>query len=405
MRTTQNTHQILQIASSFTSLPIARTLQPLIVSQGLAGELGFIQYGQMTEYLLGPASDADGIVGTIVLLRVEDWLRDDLKSSFPDAPGAAIRNVRDKLRSRVNEFVDQLDRFSRRGKPVWFLACPSSGWLAERFKLEVLCKTYTDFLVARVQGLPQVTLLRCPALLPGDFGDRNADRLGQIPFTTEAFRQLGGFVGEQVVRTFAGRPLAEKVLTVARSQELGAYLEGLRVHVRVTPAKDEDRVHVDRLLRTAAAFSLNGENPDLSDGVVNSLLETGTCLMLSVSDRFSDFGPSGLVAFRLTSDSMLVDWMALSCPVLGKQVEFAALSALARVATELKATRIIFEFTLSGRNQPMLAFLQLVANADSKMRYVLPVELAEARLNEAAVAPGAWSVELPSHVTPSTRPG
>ena len=82
---------------------------------------------------------------------------------------------------------------------------------------------------------------------------------------------------------------------------------------------------MDRLLRTVAAFSLTGERRDIPDAEVDAYLNPDRCMLISVSDRLSDHGSSGLVAFRATGDSLIVDVMALGCPVLGKQVEFAVL--------------------------------------------------------------------------------
>src|SRR3954453_17014823 len=134
----------LQIASSFTSMPIARTLRPFLIEQGIADELGFAQYSQMTEYMLGPAADSESILGTLILLRLEDWLRDVDKS--PEAASGMAARARQELGNRVNEFAGHLAQLARHGKPVWFLACPSNGWISEKYKLSVLCKTYTNLL-------------------------------------------------------------------------------------------------------------------------------------------------------------------------------------------------------------------------------------------------------------------
>jgi predicted enzyme involved in methoxymalonyl-ACP biosynthesis len=92
--------------------------------------------------------------------------------------------------------------------------------------------------------------------------------------------------------------------------------------------------------------------------------------------------------------------MALSCTVLGKQVEYAVLSALAMIATELHLATVIFKYCESRRNQEMLRFLQSVADVDSNKRYVVPVSLVEDRIRIAATKAGAWTVRL-QHNSPS----
>jgi hypothetical protein len=391
--------RLLQIASSFTSKPITPTLRPAIVQAGIADDLALTQYAQVAEYMLGSAADSEEIVGTLVLIRVEDWLREDVKSPSFDSNGFA-EEARQKLRIRVDEFAAQLGALAGRGKPTWFLACPSSGWIADKYKLEGLCRTQTNLLVARARNLPQVKVLNWPASRPADPNDRSADRLGQVPFTVETFHRLGEYLGQQLASTFTRKTPGEQAAPAGGSPELAAYLTGLRVNVRLTAVGAEDRPHVDRLLRTAAAFSLTGEKPDLPDDEVEAFLKPGRCLLVSVSDRLSDNGPSGLVASRAVGDSLVIDAMALSCPVMGKQVEYALLSALAQFAGEQGQKKLIFEFRASGRNQTMLAFLQSMADAESNPRFVVPVDLADSRILKTAVAPGTWTIELPTYLPP-----
>jgi hypothetical protein len=384
--------RLLQIASSFTCTPIAQALRAFVVDARVADDLSFVQYAQMAEYMLSPAPDSAHVLGTIILVRVEDWLRDDLKSSSSASISDLAQKVRQNLRTHVDEFVGQLAILSRRGKPIWFLACPSAGWISERHKLEILCKTYTNLLVARVQNLPEVTSLDWPAsLLPNEFKDRSADRLGQIPFTPDTFDQLGRFVGQHIKRTLERKRPSEGPAPYSDAHELAAFLSRLRVHVRLSVATFPDRSQVDRFLRTAAAFSLTGEKRDISETEVDALLESGRCMIISVSDRRSSHGPCGLVAFHAVADSLIVDLMALSCAVLGKQVEYAVLSALAQIATDRGCVKLVFEYRSSGRNQPMLTFLKSVTDEESDAGYVLSVGLAETRIEEAAVAPGTWT--------------
>jgi hypothetical protein len=387
--------RLVQVASSFTAVLLARGMRAAVVTAGIAHQIGFAQYSQMAEYMLGPMPDSDNVVGTVILVRVEDWLRDDLKSLSPDNAFDQVQKVRQNLRLRVDEFAGQVGALARRGKPVWFLACPSTGWIAERHKIEALCRTYTNLLIARIQNLSQVTVLSWPAAsLPIDFTDRNTDRLGQIPFTSDTFDQLGDFLGEQIRLTAPVQdPSKDRGVSVG-VPELAAYLAGLKVRIRLTLASREDRSHVDRILRTAAAFSLAGEKRNLSDSEVDRLLESDGCLLIDVSDRLANYGPSGVISFLVDGDSLNVEALALSCPVLGKQVEYGVLSGLAQIAAERVCRRVVFEYRASGRNEIMSTFLKSVSDEDSLTRYVLLVAESGERLAKTAVAPGTWTLEL-----------
>ena len=393
----------VQVASSFTSTPIERTLESAIAQAGVGERVRFCQYERMSEYMLGPASDSPEILGTIVLLRVEDWLLEELKSAPPESPCVSHQQIHSQLRSRVNEFVSQIATLASRGKQVWFLACPSRGWISERHKLGTLCQTHTNLVVARVQNHRQVSTLRWPsALFTGDVEDNRTDRLGRIPFTQQAFDRLGEFLGSQVAHTSLRRDLCLAPVAPSSPHELAGYLASLKVHVQIAPADHSDRDKLDRILRIAADFTLNGQKTDLPDEEINRLLAAGWCMRVVVSDRLANYGVSGILALRPTPDALIVDSMSLSCTVLGKQVEFAVLAALTEIASDLKVGKILFEFNPTERNQPTRRFLDSVADRVSDTQFVVPVANAAARLQTAAVSAGAWTVDLERSVAGST---
>lgn len=367
------------------------------MAQSAVGEgVRFCQYEQMSQYMLSPASDSPEILGTIVLLRVEDWLLEELKAVPPDATSAeSHQELRSRLRSRVDEFVTEIATLASRGKQVWFLACPSRGWIAQRHKIGALCQTYTNLVVARVRNDRQISTLQWPsASFTGEVEDNHADRLGRIPFTQEAFDRLGEFLGSQVARTSLRRDLCSAPSAPSSPVELAGYLASLNVHVQIAPANQSDRDKLDRILRIAADFTLNGQNTDLPDGEIDRLLGSGWCMHITVSDRLANYGVSGILALQPTPDALIVNSMSLSCTVLGKQVEYAVLSALREIASDLKVGKIQFQFNPTNRNQPTLRFLQSVADRLSDTQFVIPVALAEQRLQTAAVNAGVWTIEM-----------
>ena len=385
--------EVIQIASSFTSTPIEPALRRALGSSGVPDRLRFAMYAQMNQAMLAP--DAQ-IAGTLVLLRVEDWLREALKSEPVPGTDASVPAVREILRARTDEFVQQISALSRNGKPVWFLACPSLGWIAGKHKLETVCQTYTNLLLARIRSIPKVTALSSPtALSQDDFQDRSADRLGQIPFTQEAFDKLGEVLGQQLAKSTTRMQPASSSPQDGSTQ-LSTYLKGLQVEVRLVPALAGDRAHIDRLLRNAATFSLMGEQRDLTEANIDGYIASRNCLLVSVSDRIADYGVSALVAFRSETEknALLIHAFAVSCAVLGKQVEYAIVSALTEFAAEGGLATLIFEYRPSERNEEMLRFLQSLADAGPGTTYVLPVSASKSRLQAVAAAPEAWTVKF-----------
>ena len=378
----------LQVLATFDASRIEAPLRRALSNAGVDAAVGFTARPQMKDYMLAPSAETEHIAGTVVLVRVEDWLRDHC--SPEGHPGDAW--AREELKGRVKEFASELAILAYRGKPVWFVACPSAGWVAEQHRMAALCRTYTNLLVARVGGVAQIASVNWPVGLAGN--DIAADQADNIPFAQEVFDRLGEVLAAEISRTLKSDS-AEQA-TSGKSPELAAYMAGLQVRVSLAPADSSTRKYVDKIIRTAASFSLCGEQPHIADGEVDAAIASGNCVLISVSDRLAEHGPSGVVAYRESGDEMVVRWMSLSCPVLGKQVEFALVTALAQMARERGCSRLVFQFQPSERNQPIQKFLQSLTESSSENRYILPVAEADARIAGAAVNPGAWSVSLSS---------
>jgi hypothetical protein len=385
----------LQVLSSFNAGPIEPAMVGALSASGVKAEIGFTGREGMSRYMVSPGSDAELISGTIVLVRVEDWLRDGLLSGKSGDAWA-----REELKAKVKDFAGEIALLAHRGKPVWFLCCPSTGWAAENYKLASLLRTYTNLLSARIGNVPQVTTLAWPAALSANFEDRTGDHANNIPFSKDAFEILGKALGG------VGRMLAaqsdSKPASAGGSPELAAYLAGLQVRITVSTAQLGDQPHVDHIIRSAASFSLMGEQPNISDNEVNAAVTSERCLLISVSDRLADHGPSGAILYHESENAFVIDWLSLTCPVLGKQVEFALVPELAQMAKDRGLGRIVFEFRPSARNQPIQAFLQSVADRESETRFVLAVDEAEARINAGAISPGAWQLSVRTEKTAHT---
>jgi hypothetical protein len=386
----------LQVLSSFNAGPIEPAMIAALSASGAKAEIGYTGREGMSRYMVSPGSEAELISGTIVLVRVEDWLRDGLLSGKSGDAWA-----REELKAKVKEFAAESALLAHRGKPVWFLGCPSTGWVAENYKLASLFRTYTNLLSARIGNVPQITTLTWPAALSANFEDRAGDHANNNPFTKDAFEILGKAVGGEVGRMLAAQS-GPASASAGGSPELAAYLAGLQVRITVSTAQPDDQPHVDHIIRSAASFSLTGEQPNISDSKVNAVVASERCLLISVSDRLADHGPSGAILYHESENELVVDWISLTCPILGKQVEFALVPELAQMAKDRGLGRLVFEYRPSARNQPIHAFLQSVANRESETRFVLAVDEAERRINAKGVSPGAWQLSVRTEKTAHT---
>jgi hypothetical protein len=383
----------VQFASTFDSSPLQPILSNFVRRYGFADEVKLTQASELNQYMVAPPSDSENVIGTIVAVRLEDWLRDSThqRRTLTDV------TARQVLRSHLDEFLSQLAVLALRGRPVWVMICPSTGWVAEHYQLTTLCRTMTNLFAMRVRNLSQLTVLNWPASLStGEFNDRGADEATRIPFTLSAWEQLAESLASQISNWLENQNPDASRTHFQGSAELAAFLQGLQMQVELIAAQPNDLPHVDRILRTAASFSLTGEKPMILESEVQAIVSSGNCYLVQVSDRLSDYGRSGVIVASPVAGSLVVDLFSLSCTVLGKQVEHALLAGLAQVASYNDLRRIAFEYQPSGRNQPTLLFLESVSLSETENRFQVATADVEERIRQAAVAPGAWSLKVSS---------
>ena len=387
-----NLGSALQLVSTFDCSPVEAPLQTAAREAGIVSVVRVTPPDRLGQHMLAPSEDSEDILGTIVVVRLEDWLREYAASTPGTLSDAAARL---ELRRRLDEFLSHLAILTLRGRPVWMMTCPSNGWIAEHHKLATLCRTMSNLFAVRVRSLAHVSVLNWPdSLLTPEVCNRAADANDHIPFTTAGFEALADTIADQVAQQLASSEAMPEVTPATGSADLAAFLARLLVTVTIAPAAAEDRAHIDRILRTAASFSLAGENPTLSVTGIDKVMSSEHCYLVTVSDRFAQYGVSGVIAGRVEADAFVVSEMSLTCTVLGKQVEHAMLSALSQIATSRKFAKVVFEYRPSGRNQPTFIFLRSVAHEESDHRFVIDVDEIHPRIQQSAIAPDAWTLKV-----------
>ena len=377
---------IVQVVSSFTATPIEASLVAEMEEVNSDLRVAFTQYASMSSYMLGALPE--GTLGSCVLLRVEDWLRHDVV-----ADGSSAGEFRSKLTQRSEEFISQLGVLARCGRPIWYVPCPSGGWVAKKGRLDRLCTTYSNFIVARVKMDPRISVITWPSfLVSSEIVDLSADRLGQIPFTQTTFDRLGTLIGRRIKHDMAQKSAPKGEAVAGSSKELAEYLKKLDVRVSLVRPKPEDRGQLDKIIRNSATFALTGERRDVSEAEIERYLLSEGCRLIHVYDRTSQHRGAGVVSFIQQSNALHVQVFSLSCAVAGKQVEYAVLAALAGVANDLGLSSIVFESERTARNAPIFEFLGKVADPISSGGHRVLLNEVESRIDSSAASPWAWTV-------------
>ena len=146
----------------------------------------------------------------------------------------------------------------------------------------------------------------------------------------------------------------ERAAALETATDMDGYLRSLRMKLTARPIGAVDRARAAQLINKSNQFNLTTRRR--TEQELEALLaEPGT---LGFGFRLRDqFGDNGLISVVIArpdpswgDDALLIDTWLMSCRVLGRGVEAAALEALAGAAARQGNAALIGAFTPSGRN-------------------------------------------------------
>ena len=142
--------------------------------------------------------------------------------------------------------------------------------------------------------------------------------------------------------------------------DLHAYLRNLDIRVAFLPVSEENLARAAQLSGRTNQFNLR--KIARSEQQLRAVLEQDGAhgFMVQVSDKFGDYGLTGLVValHERAAGVLVADTLLLSCRVLGRQVEYAVLAKLGRLARALECTQVRLPLVHSVRNAPVQQFLE-----------------------------------------------
>jgi len=139
------------------------------------------------------------------------------------------------------------------------------------------------------------------------------------------------------------------------------FLQGLGVRVTLTKMVQADALRISQLLHRTNQFNSNRMPLSESELLAYVASSDRGCLVVRASDRFGDHGLAGCLLFSIIDSELVVETLAVSCRVLGRNVEMRILEELNSFAASLSCTRILFRFVSTQRNKPAKIFLDAVA--------------------------------------------
>lgn len=147
------------------------------------------------------------------------------------------------------------------------------------------------------------------------------------------------------------KEIQEKDLTIEE------FIKSLKLKVSMKLINKNQIARVAQLTQRTNQFNLSTIRR--TEEKLETLLEDKSikCWVVEVMDKFGEYGLVGVILTKERQDSIFIDTFLLSCRVLGRGVENAILSSLAKYCGEIKAEFIEADFYPTAKNKPFAEFL------------------------------------------------
>lgn len=157
---------------------------------------------------------------------------------------------------------------------------------------------------------------------------------------------------------------------------LEEYLQSLETKIFIEPANSFTVSRVAQLTQKTNQFNMTTKRYQTSD--IEDMLKSRQCLVYTcqVTDKFGDNGLVGVCIIKIESDNAYIDSLLFSCRVLGRNIEYAFLSAIARWLFQngiktLHSRFIPTEKNTSNRDFYSLSGFELKHEEESERLFVL----------------------------------
>jgi FkbH-like protein len=156
---------------------------------------------------------------------------------------------------------------------------------------------------------------------------------------------------DDLARTRQYQENAQREAAREQATDMNGYLASLNMELRWSPFTRTDQARVHQLINKTNQFNLTTRRYSAEEVAALVGAPDALTLQLRLSDQFGDNGIVSVIIGRLLDGGTVdLDTWLMSCRVLGRQVEAAALNLLVREAQRLGATRLLGRYRPSDKN-------------------------------------------------------
>jgi FkbH-like protein len=142
-----------------------------------------------------------------------------------------------------------------------------------------------------------------------------------------------------------------------QASNLESFVNSLGLSVRIQRCAADQLDRVAQLTQRTNQFNFTTIRRTAAE--ISALQADGSleCRAVNVSDRFGDYGLTGVLLFREADNALVIDTLLLSCRVLGRGVEHRVMAYLSDEALQRGLKTVIATLTTTAKNEPARRFL------------------------------------------------
>lgn len=163
---------------------------------------------------------------------------------------------------------------------------------------------------------------------------------------------------EDLKRTDFYRQERERGQAHTEALSMSEFVTQLDLKVVIAELSSGELTRAAQLTQRTSQFNCTTRRRNEAE--IRVLPDQSKTLVVSVSDRFGDYGLVGLVIYGFEKDALAVETFLLSCRALGRGVEHQILANLGKVAEAQGVAHVDVHFVSSAKNKPALDFLEAV---------------------------------------------
>lgn len=133
------------------------------------------------------------------------------------------------------------------------------------------------------------------------------------------------------------------------------FIRDLNLKVSFRTAKKNDIDRVSQLLNRTNQFVLNKQIWSTEN--ISYKITQQNCYVIHVSDRFGNYGLTGIVILSENSEYLMIESFNLSCRILGKEIENCILDIIKHISKERGKNKILLNYVRTAKNKYFQEFL------------------------------------------------